>query len=137
MRQLNLFCVTSSENKKLKMVGPGAGLPPADGLLRTGELAAKAIVRIALLGTVHMWIGKWGNPGVTQEIVKQFAEADVFYVLQLLCEVCSLPAPSARHDSVNRTKGEQLAIDLYETVMELDKRGKLPEILVSSGDSER
>ena len=52
------------------MVGPGGGLPPADCLLRTGEMAAKPIVRSALLGTVHMWIGKWGKPGVTQEIVK-------------------------------------------------------------------
>ena len=108
-------------------------MPPADYcLLRTGELAAKPIVKSALLGTVHMWIGKWRKPAVTQEIVKHFAEADVFKVLKLLCEVCSLPAPTPRNDSINRTKGEQLAIDIYETVMKLDKRNKLPEILVSS-----
>ena len=88
------------------MVGPGGGLPPADCLLKAGELAPNAIVRSALLGTVHMWIGKWRKPAVTQEIVKHFAEADVFSALKLLCEVCSLPAPTPRNDSINRTKGE-------------------------------
>ena len=108
-------------------------MPPTDYcLLRTGELAAKPIVKSALLGTVHMWIGKWRKPAVTQEIVKHFAEADVFSALKLLCEVCSLPAPTPRNDSINRTKGEQLAMDIYDTVQELDKRDKLPEILVPS-----
>ena len=107
-------------------------MPPADCLLRTGELATIPIIRSALLATIHMWIEKWNKLAVTQEIVKHFADADVFKVLKLLCEVCSLPAPSPRHDSSNRTKGEQLAIDIYDTVLELDKRAKLPEIVVPS-----
>jgi hypothetical protein len=44
------------------------------------------------------------DSGFNDNLFGAFAEADVFQVLKLLCEVCSLPAPSARIDSINRTK---------------------------------
>ena len=114
------------------MVGPGGGIPPADCLLKAGDAAIRPIIRSAVLATVHMWVGKWKKSSVVEKIVMTFSEAQVYDALKLLCDICGRDDPKKRQDSNKRPKGEAFAIDIHDTVEELDKKKELPDIVVPS-----
>ena len=117
------------------MLGLGGGLPkkllPGDCLLKEGESTPKPIVSCALLATVKMWMNMWSKSNVTDAIVKNFSEIQVFDALKLLREVGGLDPPGPRNNSCLRPKGEAIASDIHDVFMDLDKKNKLPEIVVS------
>ena len=107
-------------------------MPPADCLLKKGEVANRPILRSAVLATVHMWVGKFWKSTVVEKIVMKFSEAEVYDALKLLCDVLQMDDPKKRQDSNKRPKGEAFAIDIHDLVQELDKKNELPEIVVPS-----
>ena len=64
------------------------------------------------------------------EIVKTYADTDVVDALKMIADVCGEVVPKNRHDSATRPKGKATENDIYELLIDLDKKAKLPDIVV-------
>ena len=101
-----------------------------DWLTKAGDKVEKSVVRSPLLGTVMMWMQKWPKRILTDLMVKHYVLNELREALCILEEATGSPPPKPRHDSKSRSGDEAYANDIYSRLEELDRTGKMPEIVV-------
>ena len=103
---------------------------PSSALTKQGEVVTQSIVRSHVLASVLMWMDKWPKRKVIDLTAKTFVVKEMYVALCLLAEATGALPPSKRFNSGGRSSDEAYAIDLHHVLEELDRTGKLPDIVV-------
>ena len=119
-------------------MGPTIELKPPEGIgdiAKVGEILQRPMLRNHILGTVLMWMNKWGKEQVSELIVKHFVDHDVYDASCKLSEASKSQRLQKHRNTEVRTKGEASAWDLVSSLAKLDRECRLPEIVVPVIDS--
>ena len=92
-------------------------MPPegVGDITKVGETLKRSILRSYIIGTVLVWINKWGKKQAKELIVKHFVDHLVFDEYCKLSEVCGLSPPKKHINTHVRSKGEATAYDLVNS----------------------
>ena len=101
-----------------------------------GDPALK-VVESLVLGVVSWWAGKFHRNQVLNLVTRHYLASEVHEASLKLAKACQHDAPVKHNNTGSRSACEANAIDLVNTLVELDNQKKKPRILIPSDQLEK
>ena len=91
---------------------------------------ASQVLESLVLGVISWWTGKFHRNQVLDLVTRHFQPMEVFEASSELARVCNLELPGRKNNTATRSACEAYAIELVNTLLELDDKKIKPRIVI-------